>query len=144
MVTHLITARNSKFSTSCMGRITRTEVWQYYTRKESNGKVTAHCKYCETQFANNATRMKLHLQKCKRCPPDVASVFTKKKLENTTKTTSGTTPTSVKISSDDSDNEEHEPQEVVHGTLLNVSCGAHEVSRGQEWEEDSPKFFARF
>jgi Protein of unknown function (DUF 659)/hAT family C-terminal dimerisation region/BED zinc finger len=49
----------------------RSKVWKFYREVTDRGKTMASCLYCETTYANNATRMSRHIMTCKKCPQDV-------------------------------------------------------------------------
>ena len=42
----------------------KSEVWKHFTKRTINNKIHAVCKYCQSTYLSNATRMLAHLKKC--------------------------------------------------------------------------------
>lgn len=56
------------------------EIWMYYTPKNVNQFI---CNFCKSAtFYRNATRMKLHLSSCLKCPKELREKFKKKQIKN--------------------------------------------------------------
>ena len=51
------------------GRPKSDITWSHFEETTENSKKVAHCKYCNTKYANNVTRMQTHLlSQCKKIP----------------------------------------------------------------------------
>lgn len=58
-----------------MGRPT-SEIWKHYKSYKIAEKTVAYCRYCLLKYGfPNATKMKAHIVKCKKCPEEVKKHF---------------------------------------------------------------------
>ncbi|KAK3873263.1 hypothetical protein Pcinc_021713 [Petrolisthes cinctipes] len=58
-----------------MGRPT-SEIWSHYSVVRNAMKTVVFCKYCSQKYSHpNATKMKIHIVKCERCPGEVRQQF---------------------------------------------------------------------
>ncbi|XP_063870832.1 uncharacterized protein LOC135106007 isoform X2 [Scylla paramamosain] len=58
-----------------MGRPT-SEIWLHYTTERVAGRTAVYCRYCSQKYGYpNATKMKIHILKCTKCPEEVKHQF---------------------------------------------------------------------
>lgn len=58
-----------------MGRPT-SEIWLHYTTERVAGRTVVYCRYCSQKYGYpNATKMKIHILKCTKCPEEVKHQF---------------------------------------------------------------------
>lgn len=62
----------------------KSKVWSYFKQAAVDGykKKTYVCKFCESKYTKNATRLTQHIQRCIKCPKDIQYSFLNTQLTN--------------------------------------------------------------